>query len=806
VIRPALLRAAVVPLVAAPLLTSSLLAALLLAPAAQAAPPGQDRVPPFSAAPSEDTGSEDTGAEDTTGDDDAEDATRPVRIDVGRFEPRTITPGATVTVAGTLTNTGDQAIGELSIRLQRGEVRTTREELAAAEADPDPTDAVTTAFRPVPGTLAPGGTLDFSYSVPAAQLQLDRDGVYPILLNLNGTAGDEERRVGELSTYVVQQPAGTPARTTVAWLWPITERTHRNAAGAFVDDGLTAQISADGRLDRALTVIERLPASSQPGQEDPVPAVPVTLAVDPALVEELALMAEGPYAVGGNGDAGRGTEAAQAFLGRLRAVAAVHPVAALPYGDVDADALTAVGLGDALLRTLPGTPAGTAQDQPPAPVAPSTDPADGTGTASPEAPSPRTGDSAGVEILGEHLDVDPREDLAWAAGGSFRAETLSTLQDGGVAQVVLGTASLSEGDRAVGLPAGRAAARTTVPTDEGPLDVLVADPTLGGIAGAAEQTEGGPRLAEQRYLAELAVLGLQAPRGAEQTVLVAPPRLIEAGVEGAGAMMAATAGLPWLRAASLEGLIGGPATDAGTLTDPVDAVQLDPAGLVPLGNGLAERDDLAAAVVGDAETALRATDAAAARASSVAWRDDPEAFRAMAEDFRDRVDRLRGRVTLVAPADGTYTLASSDSPLVLTVQNDLPFTVRVRLDVSTRGKRGLSIADIGTQTLVPERRTTLQVPTEVRQSGGFAVTASLTTPSGGALGDAVQMHVKSTAYGPISLIITIGSAALLGLLFLRRLVRFVLNRRRAAAPDGDARTGLPGPEGALVQPPTRSPV
>jgi hypothetical protein len=93
----------------------------------------------------------------------------------------------------------------------------------------------------------------------------------------------------------------------------------------------------------------------------------------------------------------------------------------------------------------------------------------------------------------------------------------------------------------------------------------------------------------------------------------------------------------------------------------------------------------------------------------------------------------------------------------------------------------------------------------VRQSGGFGVTARLITPSGGTLGEAVQMHVKSTAYGPISLIITIGSAALLGLLFLRRLVRFVLRRRRAAAEGVDG-AGLPGPEGALVRPPTRSPV
>ena len=79
---------------------------------------------------------------------------------------------------------------------------------------------------------------------------------------------------------------------------------------------------------------------------------------------------------------------------------------------------------------------------------------------------------------------------------------------------------------------------------------------------------------------------------------------------------------------------------------------------------------------------------------------------------------------------------------------------------------------------------------------------------GGPLGDRIQLQVRSTAYGSISLLITIGAAVLLGLLFLRRLVRYLL-RRRSSTP-GDEDGDLPGgsaPEGAAVPlPPTRSPV
>jgi hypothetical protein len=345
---------------------------------------------------------------------------------------------------------------------------------------------------------------------------------------------------------------------------------------------------------------------------------------------------------------------------------------------------------------------------------------------------------------------------------------------------------------------------------DGPIgEVMTRDPitvspdqTLGEVVGGAERAAGGPRIAEQRYLAELALLSQQAP-GTEQTVLVAPPRRIDAGLEGAGAMLSDAAATSWLRPGTLEDLLAGPAASTGELADPVDAVRLDAAGLARVARAVAARDALAGSVAGEPDVVLRTYDAATSRTTSVAWRDDVEGFRIAAQDLDRSMQRLLGKVTLLAPADGTYSLASSDSPLVLTVSNDLPFAVTVLLDVRTKGNRGLDIGNIGPQVLPPLQRTTLTVPTHVRQSGGFAVTARLTTPGGAPLGDPVTIQVKSTAYGWISLGITFGAAALLALLFLRRLIRFLLRRRRS--PGGEGLT--PAPEGAAVPlPPTRSPV
>ena len=719
---------------------------------------------------------------------------RPVSVRLTRLDPRTLLPGATVTVGGELTNTGTETLTDLDVRLQRGALLDSRAELQAVDGDPDLTAAVTTPFQDVADELRPGDSVSFTLTTTTDALAIDRDGVYPVLLNLNGVGADgERRRVGELTTYLVQ-PSVLPATpTSVAWLWPLVERTHRDASGAFVDDGLTAEVAAGGRLDRALATVERLPGTVPPEGGDPAPVVPVTLAVDPALVEELQVMADGPYAVAGDADAGSGSDEAAAWLQRLRAVAADHPVVALPYGDVDADSLTGAGLTSVVTRSLPGSAEGTAQDDPDAPAAPPTGaPADGT---------------AGADILREVLGVDARTDLAWAVGGTLRPDTLDVLRGGGIQEVVLAPGGLTDGAAALGLE-GPAAARTTVPTEDGGVTALVADPALSDLAGGAARAPGGSRAAEQRSIAELALLDLQ-PGGAtaQQSVLVAPPREVDADPAGVSAMMAASAQLPWLRPATVAELGDGPTTDTGELAPPADAGGLEPAGLADVAAAVSIRDQLASAVAGDPDTALARWDAATARTTSAAWRADPAGFATAAADLRTTVGRLTEQVTLLSPANGTYSLASRDSPLVLTVSNELPFALRVQLRVQSRGN-ALSVGDLGNQVLGPEQRTTLQVPTQVRQSGRFGVVATLTTPDGAPLGDPVQLQVQSTAYGSISVIVTIGAAVLLGLLFLRRLVRYLLRRRRGTPGDEDGDLpGGPAPEGAAVPlPPTRSPV
>ena len=162
------------------------------------------------------------------------------------------------------------------------------------------------------------------------------------------------RRAGHLPGRSSRSPR-PPARRS-AWLWPLTEPTHRAATGDFADDGLAAAVGAGGRLDRALAVLERLPRTFPPGGRDRT-AVPVTLAIDPALVEELAVMAAGTYAVDGVEGAGRGTGAARPSSSGARG-------GRRPPGRRPAlrrrrrRRADGAGLSAVVARSLPGTPRG----------------------------------------------------------------------------------------------------------------------------------------------------------------------------------------------------------------------------------------------------------------------------------------------------------------------------------------------------------------------------------------------------------------------------------------------------------------
>ena len=128
-----------------------------------------------------------------------------------------------VTLVGRYTNTGDDPIDDISFRFQRGDALTTDAAVRGEVADPsEPLAVVNGAFRPLPGELAPGASSPFAITIaafgdPADSLAIDRPGVYPVMLNMNGVVhvgdAEQEARVGELHLLVTATsvPAGVGA-------------------------------------------------------------------------------------------------------------------------------------------------------------------------------------------------------------------------------------------------------------------------------------------------------------------------------------------------------------------------------------------------------------------------------------------------------------------------------------------------------------------------------------------------------------------------------------------------------------------
>ena len=158
------------------------------------------------------------------------------------------------------------------------------------------------------------------------------------------------------------------------------------------------------------------------------------------------------------------------------------------------------------------------------------------------------------------------------------------------------------------------------------------------------------------------------------------------------------------------------------------------------------------------------------RPMSAAWRGHPEAALAAAAASARRIAELRGTVRVLEPPS-PYALGTSDAPLLVTIGNGLPFTVRVRLEISSTS--GLRVAPIEMQQVPPLGRRQARVSAQVTRSGQFTVQAAVRSPDGELLGPPSRLRVRSTAYGTITVWLTASAGILLVVLAVRRVFRRV---------------------------------
>ena len=695
----------------------------------------------------------------------------PLQVTVTDLRPRAPRPGNAFEVTGLVTNTGDSVVRKIRVRLRVGDRIKSRGELQDADADRPITLSRSATTIDLPRPLVPGAHVRFDLRTTVEQLQLGGSGVYPLDVEALGDLGNGSERLGLVPTWVPWFGSNPVRKTRVAVLWPLIDTPRQSVDGRFRDDDLATSLTPTGRLGQLLragaaaATPQCEPRALGPaGLITPAPtrceSVPVTYAVDPDLLNAVGTMTKA-YRVGTVRDTrpGTGTAAATAFLSDLTTAVASTDVLALPYADPDVTALTR------------------------------------------RRGSPFSGDLArasllGVEEVRQRLGVRPLSAVAWPPVERITTAGLDALGLTGATSYVLDQSAFGQPDNEPDQTPGTRALLPASSIGATPSGLVVEDQLSDLVAGSL--TSGnGPRVDEQRFLVETAIIAAQNP-SLQRTLVLAPERRGEVSPGAAAGALRDLGRVPWLCPVRLVEVAAGtehcsdddpspPAgplevADRGLLSEDRPA-ELPDDYLNPVGRDRDIAEQLTGEVLTD-DVRSRAVVAritgelrrSIARAESSAWQDDLTGRTQQSGLLHRHMSDLVNRITV---RGGQVLLTSASGRLQASLENRLDVPIRVRLRFGDSGA-AIDPVTTGSIDVRPGNAVPAAVSVTTHKSGQFLVQAVVIDRAGepfprrGEPRGAV-ISVRSTGYGRLAVAVTLGGA---GVLFLAAGVRIV---RRARA-------------------------
>jgi hypothetical protein len=672
-----------------------------------------------------------------------------VSVAVDSLSPAAPTDGDTVTVSGTVTNNGKQAVTDAQVGLRVGPRLGTRSEIdtvARNSTDLDgsygtPLDDDYSAEFP---KLTPGVAEHFALSVPVDALDLGDNGVYEFSVTLSGETSAQpwEQVLGVQRTFLPWQPdaAGTKTRTT--YLWPLVSTSHVTAetgsneqqTPVFRNEDLAKEISPGGRLDQLVTL---------GGDLD------VTWVVDPDLLASVDAMTRGyeVRAADGTTTAGRHQAVAKQWLAGLQKAVADKEVVALPFADPDLASLAHNGT-------------------------------DFTGSLS----QLKEATDVVANTVEPILHVKPSTDFAWPVEGAVDPAIVKVATSAGADKVIARSDSLKETG---GLSYTPSAARPV----GGGTTAVVADARLstafeGDLTKAATSTA-----AVQQFLAQSLALDLQT--GEQRSVVVAPQRM-PTGSQARAMAEALTAleGGDWSQPQDLSDAASAKPDPGATTTIPSRSAypsalrerELPHEAFEQLARTQDKLDHFKA-VLSDRSRVVTPFGRALNREMSTSWRDRAGAARTFRNGVETYLDGLTGQVRLIDKSETKLSGRSATIPV--TVQNNLVqdadhLVLRLTSTNPTRLEIGGEAYQEQPVSVSGGHSQSVKFTTSANANGRATVIAQLYTADGRKYGAPVTFDVKVTEI-TATVMLVIGGGVLLLVLAGYRMYQ---QRKRAAARAG----------------------
>ncbi|MFE7775564.1 DUF6049 family protein [Streptomyces sp. NPDC057445] len=676
-----------------------------------------------------------------------------VDVSLDTLSPSVPVKDDTLTLTGTVTNKGREAVTDAQVDLRVGPRLSGRPDIdeASGRTSYSPgTDAekLGDPYAVKLPELAAGVSEDFSLTVPVNKLELDEDGVYQLAVSLSGQTSSEpyEQVLGIERTFLPWQPEAAEKKTQLTFLWPLISTTHLSAetksdeqqTPVFENDDLAAELAPGGRLEQLVSL----------GSE-----LPVTWVIDPDLLATADAMTRN-YEIRNGTDGtvpGRNQAVAKKWLSSLEKAVQGGKVVALPFADPDLASLAHRG------KDVSGA---LSQLQPATAVAETT-----------------------VETI---LHVKPSTDFAWPVDGAIDPSIVDVATSAGAHKIIARSDSLRETGSVSYTP-------TAARPIGGGTTAVVADYRLSTVFEGDMTKARNSTLAVQEFLAQTLALNLQAP-GKQRSVVVAPQRRPTA--SQAQTMASALHGLAGQRWTQPHDLIAAAAAkpDPDATTD-VPSASRYPEKLRARELPLQTFQDIRTTqgTLDNFKVILTAPDRvvtpfgnAIDREMSTSWRGRTRAAADYRKGVQTFLEDLTTEVRLIQKS--AVTLSGRSATIPVTVQNKLVQEVdHLVLRLKSSNPTRLKLDD---DSVVAEQQIKIEgghsqsvkFAAAANANGPVQVTAQLYTEDGTPYGGPMTFTVRVSEITPTVMLVIAGGVLLLVLAG----IRMYTQRKRAAAREGVA--------------------